>query len=386
LEYQEETGLRRRDVIGGSLAAALTAALKVQAASVLPGFFPGAGKSRLRRVRVGNPVPLGDNQGDTWVAAWADDDTLYSPSDDTSGFHKAANANVAFNRISGGDPMHLSGVTVNPLQDYGKEGQKGPDHCTWKSSGCTFIDGVLYLVVARHMYGEDSDDPNRRQTAQNASIIKSTDLGQTWTRTAHENYEAPMFPGRRFATPYFIEFGHEGSSQANVGDYIYALSNNGFWDCGDDMVLGRVARSRIGFLNGFDWEFYNGGNGHHARAWTKNMENAKPVLIKAGRLGMTGAVYLHARQRYLMIGWYYPAGGGKIKGAATHTKWDFYEAPRPWGPWTRIGSYDSQPSGYYSPEICPKFQTADKVFAFAAGNWNSSPDYRLTVFPLEIVV
>ncbi len=61
-------------------------------------------------------------------------------------------------------------------------------------------------------------------------------------RPEEVNYQAPMFPGERFATPYFIEFGHEGSSKANVGDYIYALSNNGFWDCGDDMVLGRVER------------------------------------------------------------------------------------------------------------------------------------------------
>ena len=115
------------------------------------------------------------------------------------------------------------------------------------------------------------------------------------------------------------------------------------------------------------------------------MDHAKPVLEKSGRFGMTGAVYLHAHQRYFMIGWYYPAGGVKMKGAATHTIWDFYESPHPWGHWTRIGSYDSQPSGYYSPEVCPKFQTADKIYAFAAGNWDSPPDYRLTVFPLEIV-
>ena len=41
----------------------------------------------------------------SWVAAWAEDDNLYSPSDDTGGFHKAANANIAFNRITGNDPL-----------------------------------------------------------------------------------------------------------------------------------------------------------------------------------------------------------------------------------------------------------------------------------------
>jgi hypothetical protein len=85
-----------------------------------------------------------------------------------------------------------------------------------------------------------------------------------------------------------------------------------------------------------------------------------------------------------MIGWFYPAGGGKLDGAGTHTTWDFYESPQPWGPWTKIGSYESTPSGYYSPGVCPKFQTPGKVFVFTAGYWKSPPDYRLTVVPLEI--
>jgi hypothetical protein len=376
--------MKRRDLISGSLAAALSASLKVKAAGLLPAFVSGAPSRRLQSVSVGAPVPVEDNSGDTWVAAWADDDNLYSPSDDTTGFHKAPSANIAFNRISGSDPLHLSGITVNPMTEYGKGGDKGPDGCTWKSSGCTFIDSALYWVVARHEYGETSGDPYRRQPAHNASIIKSLDYGRTWTRPEDVNYQAPMFPGQRFATPYFIEFGHEGSGKANVGEYVYALSNNGFWDCGDDMVLGRVARSRIGLLNGSDWEYFTGGNGVLKTSWSKNMNDARPVLEGERKFGMGGAVYLHEQRRYLMIGWYYPAGGGKMKGAQTHTVWDFYESPQPWGPWTRIGSYDSQPSGYYSPQVCPEFQTANRIFAFTAGNWYSPSDYRLTVVPLEI--
>ena len=346
---------------------------------------PAPARSRpLRAVEVGEAVPLPDNGGDTWVAAWADDDNLYSPSDDTGGFHHAADANIAFNRITGSDPRKLSGSTVNPMVNYGKGGEEGPDGCTWKSSGCTCLNGVLYWVVARHRYGEKSGDPHRRQTAQDASIIKSTDFGRTWSRPVGENYQRPMFPGRRFATPYFIEYGRNRVDVDNAGQYVYALSNNGFWDCGDDMVLGRVPRSKIASLDGADWEFFTGGDGMRQSSWSRDLHEAKPVVQQPGRLGMTGAVYLPAYRRYLMIGWYYPAGGGKMKDAATHTVWDFYEAPRPWGPWTQIGSYESSPQGYYSPEICPKFQTDNKVFVFTAGNWNNPEVYRLTVFPLEL--
>src|ERR1039458_3621915 len=111
----------RRNLISCSFAAALSATLKVQAAGLLPAFFSGAQSHRLRSVRVGTSVPVEDNSGDTWVAAWADDDNLYSPSNDTTGFHKAPNANIAFNRIDGRDPLHLGGVTVNSMTEYGKE-------------------------------------------------------------------------------------------------------------------------------------------------------------------------------------------------------------------------------------------------------------------------
>ena len=376
--------LRRRDLLRGSFLAVLSSAVRLRALNFAPNLFSKAQGRPLKGVRVGSPVPLADSNGDTWVAAWADDDNLYSPSNDTTGFNKAANSNVAFNRISGSDPFHLSGVTVNSMADYGKEVELGPDGCSWKSSGCAFIDGVLYWVVARHHYGEDSGDPYRRQPAQNASIIKSTDYGRTWMRSVEANYHTPMFPGSRFATPYFIDFGHGNLKQSHLADHVYAVSNNGFWDCGDDMVLGRVARSKIGLLNGSDWEFYTGGNGELTTSWSGNMNAARPILKASRRFGMTGAVYLPAHQRYFMIGWFYPAGGGKMKAAATHTTWEFYESPQPWGPWTRIGSYESVPSGYYCPQVCPKFQTSDKVFALTAGNWDSPPDYRLTVVPLEI--
>jgi len=44
---------------------------------------------------------------------------------------------------------------------------------------------------------------------------------------------------------------------------------------------------------------------------------------------MTGAVHLAERGRYLMVGWYCPAGGGKIEGACTKVMRDFYESPGP---------------------------------------------------------
>jgi hypothetical protein len=38
----------------------------------------------------------------------------------------------------------------------------------------------------------------------------------------------------------------------------------------------------------------------------------------------------------------------------------------------------------YTPEICPKFQAGNQIFAVTAGYWGSEEDYRLTVVPLEL--
>ena len=376
----------RREFVVGSLAASVGGRFSAIRAMSTPAVAYDLSSKSITGVKVGTAIKLGNNQGDTWIAAWAGDDNLYSPSDDTSGFRKECNSNIAFNRIEGSDPLHLTGTTINPMSEYGSMAQVGPDGCTWKSAGCMWIDGALYLSVSRHLYGDDSGDLKKRQTAKNASIIKSTDLGKSWARTVQENYERPMFPGRRFSTPYFIQYGYGHGEIAvdNANEYVYATSNNGFWDCGDDMVLGRVARSKLALLSGKDWEYYIGGDGLRSAAWAPNMWQAKQLLVAPGRFGMSGAVYLPAQRRYFMIGWYYPAGGGKMPDAGTHTVWDFYESPLPWGPWALIQSYDSAPAGLYSPEVCPKFQNGNHIVAMTAGYWKSSPDYRLTVVPLEL--
>jgi hypothetical protein len=338
----------------------------------------------IRSITLGEPFAIAESHGDTWAPARADDGNLYSPSDDTFGFHHVTDSNIAFNVLEGDDPIRLKGTTINPMAEYGRSTLEGVDGCTWKSSGCAFIDNALYGVVARHKYGQTSGDPHLRQTAANASIIRSVDYGGAWARSERENREAPMFPGSRFATPYFVQY-PRGRAEADGADqYVYAISNNGFWDNGDSIILGRVLRSKIAALRGDTWEYYVRGDGATDSAWTKNMSEAVPVLEKPGRLGMTGAVYVPERCCYLMISWYYPAGGGKITGARPHTAWDFYVAPRPWGPWRRIGSHHFAPQGFYSPQICPKFLSRDRAYIFTAGNWNEPKYYRLTVIPLQM--
>lgn len=343
--------------------------------------------SPIRKVRVGNPITVNDNQGDTWVVAWAVDGSAYSPSNDTFGFHGVCNSNIAFNRITGDDPLSLTGETINTMADYGISSQLLADGCNWKSTGCAQFDGVLYWAISRHTYGETSGDPLKRQTARNGSIIKSADGGKTWARSAAENFERPMFPGSRFATPYFIQYGKGERSRVDGADrFVYAVSNNGFWDNGDSIILGRVARSRIADLNPADWQYYRGGDGAGAGAWSPDTASARPILNEPNHLGMSGATYIPAMRRYLLIGWYYPKGGGKLPGASRETIWTFYESPKPWGPWTKIRTHRWFPQGYYCPTVCLKF-TANRgrrLFVVTAGDWTNHSVYRFTLVPVDL--
>ena len=198
-----------------------------------------------------------------------------------------------------------------------------------------------------------------------------------------------MFPGSEFATPYFVNYGQEGKEAvADQSDrYVYALSNNGYWDNGDKMVIGRVLRSRIANLSGADWQYFTHGDGVQDAAWSSHVKEAQPVLTASNHLGMTGPTYLPAQRCYLMVGWYYPAGGGKkAPDACETTNWDFYVASHPWGPWRSVGSHTWSPQGYDCPEVCPKFTSPDgsKVCVFTAGNWNNGGTYRLTAVPLSV--
>jgi hypothetical protein len=369
----------------------LTIALAVAASSVLL----RADDSAIHSITVGEVHPVDGSQGDTWDLAWAKDGSIYSPSNDTSGFNNAGSGNIMFNQVTGDDPTMLGGKTVNVMADYGHAVQHGPDGCTWKSSGCISLDGVLYWLVARHKYGEESGDFDKRQPARNSSFIKSTDGGKTWTRSAQENFDHPMFPGSRFAAPYFVQYGQDGAeTNADGSDkYVYALSNNGFWDNGDYVILGRVLRSKMPNLNAADWQFYTQGDGATDGAWTSNVRDAMAVISNPDHLGMTRAVYLPKQQCYLMIGWYYPEGGGKMQmsdgfshPAHVETNWDFYVASHPWGPWRIVGSHTWTPQGFYCPGVSPKFTSADgsTVWAFTAGDWTNGSVYKLNAIPLTI--
>ena len=300
-----------------------------------------------------------DMQGDTADPFWADDDCLYHFTCDGRGFG-TAQRNLSFNKLTGAALPQLKGELVNPMDEYGKAGATEADGATWKVCGQECIDGTFYTFVVRNIYGDKSRDALMRQTSFNASLIKSSDRGKTWTRTARANYESPLWPGTRFGAPCFVHYGKNGGQVAwdQADQFVYVLSNNGFWNAGDDMVLARVRRADLPRLSTADWTYFTGGDGRREETWSPNLAQARPVLNLPAKLGWTAPTFIAALNRYLLVAWYV---------TPTLKKWfepnevvyEFFEAEHLWGPWRYVSSLSDRflSQGHmYGPNLCARFQ------------------------------
>jgi hypothetical protein len=326
------------------------------------------------------PQRYAATRGDVWESTWAEDGQLYAVADDTKGVNGACNNNLAIHRIEGAPPDHKV-VTLNCMTEYGGLAQyEGLD--TWKGNGLVAVDGVLYLAVSQHSHA--GDYPDNIQRVYDASIVKSTDHGKTWS--GKPRVGQPMFPTSRFATPFFVQFGQD--YRESMDDYVYAVSNSGTWNNGNYMVLGRVRRDRIGRLDPADWEFFRGKEGEEKPAWSKRMGQATAIFRHRGFTSMTGMHYVPAFRRFVLTQWAYT----DLDGAQSwkHTMLCLYEAPKPWGPWRHVHTEPEWGIGYYNPSLPSKWfeDGGRRLWITAAGDFTDQSEnssYCLIVQKMEFV-
>jgi hypothetical protein len=324
--------------------------------------------------------------GDEWAPTWADDGNLYTGNDDGSSFGGIPSRSVAFGKLSGDDPFHLTGSTLSDMPGYGENGL-GPDRANWKTMNSYCVNGVLFMLVTRCQYPEQSGDAHHRHIFKNSTIIKSTDKGKTWTPSATESYAHPMFPGMRFGAPYFVWYGQDGAASVDNADkFVYAVANNGHFEDGDDYILGRILKSQLPQLNGADWRFFTGGDGMESGNWSSDISRAKPVLADPLNCSMTGMTHIPALGRYVMIVWHYTTYDLRKDPTTIN---DYYEAPHAWGPWTKFKTVDTGKMGWYVPIIGQKFQTqvdahTVRCVLYPTGNYQNPGLYKLNYIPITL--
>jgi len=387
--------ISRRDLIKAAGVAAGALAFPSLTAPRTPSL-----RNQIVGARLGEPIQCPSSAGDLWTATWADDGDLYAASDDTTAFGAACDSNLAFSRLVGETPAELQGTTVNCMAEYGKGSEnRREDGGMWKAVGLTSIDGVLYMSASRHLTCPTEPDrtwegrysPFWIQETWDASIIKSSDHGKSWSHMPELDHA--MFPGRSFSTPFFVQYGQDGHGTKDGADrYIYAVSNDGAWNNGNWMILGRVPRERIGRLNAGDWEFVHGFDDQHAPIWGRRHDNALYTFWAPGRASMTGIHYIQGLDLYILPQWYYPDLDDPAKRFG-RTRLEFYQASAPWGPWTMFHQQDFQPQSWYNPCIPAKFISSDgkKFWLFVAGDFlgvakPAHTYYALWIIPVELEV
>lgn len=350
---------------------------------------------RIKWISFGTNTSYYPNLGDTFYSSWGPDWDIWFTSDDTPGIQGSClpnGSNIVVNKATGPSIAELQPVTVNCLREWGLHGddQGHGDWGAWKTTGLTWLDSILYLWVERD-FNPLATNNSLRQTAKSPCLLKSTNKGVTFEGGPQEAcFEKPMFPGMRFGTPSFIQYGRNGEAGPHGSDqYAYAISNDGSWDNGDNIRLGRVLRSKIANLNGSDWEFFQGSPSHVS--WIKDYNTSTPILSHQNQLSSTGAVYNPYLDEYILTEWYFPnrTGFGQYPSALWPTVWAWYASRKPWGPYRLVSNTSWPNAAWYNPAIVNKFWGFDGksgiVFTsgHAYGNGANS-SYVLSTIPFSI--
>lgn len=334
---------------------------------------------RVAHVEQANTV-LTASDGDLWPSAWATDGALYAAAGDGTGFARHGWSDILVNRIDGTPESDLNGErladgdVVAPIWD--------PERFNRKPTGmvCVRIDDhdVLYLAVQDLRCGEGPDTFNE---AHAATIVRSDDLGRTWSWPAE-----PMFSGHVFTTVMFLDLG-----QANSGSHmVYAYGIDGNWRTSFSkrvpdptaLFLGRVRADRVQEIE--SWEFFAGTSDDGTATWTSDIARKMPVLVDERRFYPTPAFGMeaHAFTCIAQGSVVWNAGLGRyLYSTWSEYTFEFFEAPAPWGPWRLLHSHDFghfpwhgprsplAKHGGYAPTIPSKFISADGRDMWLQSNW-----------------
>ena len=244
---------------------------------------------------------------DNWPLTWGDDNTLYTAYGDGWGFEPMVEKKLSmgFAKIVG-EPDDFQGI--NNRSESGETVGQGKDGK--KASGILMVDGVLYLWV---------------RNAGNSQLAWSRDRGQTW------NWSQWRFE-TSFGCPSFLNFGKNYTDARDDFVYIYSPESGSAYEAGNSLVLARVPKSKI--LNRNAYEFLSAINDIRQPEWSREIEDRVAVFENPDRCYRSHVTYNAGLKRYLLCQIFPESNhpqGQRFQGG-----FGIYDAPEPWGPWTKV--------------------------------------------------
>jgi len=235
-----------------------------------------------------------------------------------------------------------------------------------KPSSLLYLDGRL--VLAGH---------SPALYAEQGWLAWSDDGGESWTEVP----DAPWTGASPFRVLMFFNMGR--AYDLNEDDFVYGLGIG--WEAGwttepihhggqpgaepMTVYLARVPRADI--LDYDSWRYYTGTDAGDEPTWSSRQEDAAP-LPNLRTMETGSPVYHPGSDRYLFL----TAAPGAL-----------WEAPRPWGPWRKVGDlfHESSEGTWaeegYLPSIVPKDMGPDRFWFAISGNMAG---YYLRVHELNL--
>jgi hypothetical protein len=186
---------------------------------------------------------------------------------------------------------------------------------------------------------------------------------------------------------YGPDDGSLGPRVDNADAYAYFVTGQpGYWNDGDSLTLVRVAKAKLPNLSGSDYQRFAGGDGSLDANWTTNPASQVTIVSNSRKIGgYAGVWYMPQFNRYLLATWYYPNNS-----VTSDTKWNIYEAPHPWGPWTLIDAErEWTPGGYYNPDVIPgtipgATANGTPLTWMFSGDWKTGTYYKFTTVTVVV--
>ena len=326
---------------------------------------------------MGEEIPFPDSakKGDTFPITWADDNNQYTSAGDPLWGNKWDGLDL---ECFTGDAPKYKIDKINDMPDFKGYGGNGP-----KPTGLISIKGVLYLAF-QNLTGIFVNAGNAEYShGYDASIVFSTDHGKTWNPDITKN-RTPIFPGRMFGAPAFINYGKD--NEGATDNYVYIISGEG-WSNGSNCRLARAPADKI--MDATAWQFVKENKSGNQPVWTNNIYDAIPVITHDEYLGAVDMVYITKLKRYLLLSWHFktysdPNNGSEIV---------IYESPQPWGPFSLVcqEKWETNEKTPYNPRIPLKWFDQDKLegWILFSGTWRnggSTPYYRSHIRKFKLLL
>jgi hypothetical protein len=272
------------------------------------------------------------NSSDLWAQTWGSDGNDYGFFGDGLGFFGTAKTSFGIGTLTGSaGPISQS----NAMNVYGGGNGLYPASITGKATALLAVGSDYYAIGS---VWQPSDPPNNGWGApDHVEIEFSPGNPYSWQSnyTAWSFCAAGLNPAG-FCPVSLLQYGPGYASARDSYVYLYGMPAQNFFGNGTPgpayTYLFRVPTDQI--LTQAAYQTFAGVDNTGNPTWSSTWSDMQPVFTDPGPrpMGISGVVYNSALGRFIAEG-----QGGYVNQAV------FYDAPNPWGPWTSIGYYNSNP-------------------------------------------